>query len=224
MKLHIMRHGESYSNIGGRMVSAQDADLTPKGIAQAYAVKKYLNIKFNAVLSSPLRRAKQTAEVLAEDTPIQIFDDLREMEIGLLEGMTYADVAEKYPNDDAGSGLSRIQFPEGEGFECVLARCQRFISEGLSKLPKGINVLITCHGITKRVLVNAIMKRPNHHVDHLNWCDNTAFTVIDMAEEPKILHLNYFNHLVADNLRTDGFHTWGHLSDKDYITLSEDDF
>ena len=216
MKLYIMRHGESYSNIGGKMVSSQDTELTPRGIAQVQAAKDYINLDFDHVFSSPLKRAKQTADIMAGDTPVEIYDDLREMVVGLLEGLSFFEIEEKFPGVDSGKGLATIQFPEGESFDCISARCKGFISQAMSNLPTDANVLVVCHGMTKRVLVNILLNRPNHHVNHLNWCDNTAFTVLDMSDTPKLVHLNYFNHLVAGDLRTEGFHTWGKLSDEDY--------
>ena len=221
MKLYIMRHGESYSNIGGKMVSSQDTELTPRGIAQTQAAKDYINLNFDYVFSSPLKRAKQTADIMAGDTTVKIYDDLREMEVGLLEGMPFSEIEEKFPNADSGKGLATIQFPEGESFDCILARCKRFILEAMSDIKADANVLVVCHGITKRVLVNTLLNRPRDHVNHLNWCDNTAFTVVDMSDTPKLIHLNYFNHLVAGDLRTEGFHTWGKLSDEDYAEMGQ---
>jgi len=215
-----MRHGESYSNISGKMVSSQDTELTSKGITQSEAARDFLNINFDYIFSSPLKRAKQTAEILAGNTPIQIYDDLREMEVGLLEGKTWAELEEQFPDVDSGRGLSSVSFPQGENFEDILGRCRSFIDQALTNLPTDANVLIACHGIIKRVLVNALLNKPRECVDHLNWCDNTAFTLIDMTDTPKIIHLNHWQHLEADNLRTEGFHTWGHLSEQDYTLMN----
>ena len=91
MRIYIVRHGESYTNVSGRVMSSTDLPLTERGILQAEAAHKYLkDVKFDHVFSSPLLRARQTAEIVYGDKDnIQICDELKEMLFGELEGLTW---------------------------------------------------------------------------------------------------------------------------------------
>ena len=85
MKLIITRHGETEGNIKRILADISDP-LTPRGIKQAEAVSERLkNEKIDAILSSPIIRAKETAQIIAKNHPDARFivvDELKEMELG----------------------------------------------------------------------------------------------------------------------------------------------
>jgi len=215
-----MRHAESLSNVGGRMISTTDMELTPKGVAQAERAKQHINKDFDFVFTSPLLRARQTAEVLANHAEIVVCNELAEMNLGVLEGLTWEEVSQKYPQIDTGSALSTALIPQGESFACVQNRCRSFIVNTLSGLSADACVLIVTHGITKRVLINSLLDKLPEHVDHLSWCDNTSYSIIEISSEnTRLLHLNERQHLVEHGLGAENFHIWGQLSDEDYAGL-----
>ena len=79
MDLYIIRHGESQGNVG---LNIENPELTDLGKKQAELLALRLrNIKFDAILSSPLKRAVQTATPLAElqKTPITVLENLYEV-------------------------------------------------------------------------------------------------------------------------------------------------
>ena len=81
VKLFLIRHGQTDSNVEGRYQGTLDTSLTETGIEQAIAAKKYLSkVKFSNVYSSPLKRAIQSAEIIADDCgpKISVREDLRE--------------------------------------------------------------------------------------------------------------------------------------------------
>ncbi len=86
MKLYLIRHGESETNLSGHYTGWAQVNLTPKGIEDAKGVRPLLeNIKFDKIYSSDLIRAKKTAETAIpgcayEETPL-----LREVNVGNLE-------------------------------------------------------------------------------------------------------------------------------------------
>jgi len=215
-----MRHGESYSNVGGRMISTTDMELTPRGIEQAEKAKRHINKDFDMVFSSPLLRARQTAEILAGDAEIVVCDKLIEMNLGVLEGLTWEEVNLNFPHLDTGYMLYDITIPQGESFGDVQNRCQSFIAHELSDLSEDACVLIVTHGITKRVLVNSLMKKAPECVNHLNWCDNTSYSIIEISpENARLLHLNERQHLHEHNLGAETFDAWNRISNKDYAQL-----
>ena len=82
VKLFLIRHGQTDSNVEGRYQGTLDTSLTETGIEQAIAAKKYLSkVKFSNVYSSPLKRAIQSAEIIADDCgpKISVREDLREI-------------------------------------------------------------------------------------------------------------------------------------------------
>ncbi|MGC8861269.1 MAG: histidine phosphatase family protein, partial [Armatimonadota bacterium] len=97
--VYLVRHGESAYNSEGRIQGQHDPPLTELGLRQAELVAGRLaEEKFDAVYSSDLVRARATAEVIAaglglscETTPL-----LREARLGVIEGLTRAEVESKY--------------------------------------------------------------------------------------------------------------------------------
>ncbi|MCL6596199.1 MAG: histidine phosphatase family protein [Firmicutes bacterium] len=99
MELYLVRHGESWSNVEHRLCGLPPGPgLTPRGLGQARAAAERLLRRAprpHAVLSSPLRRARETAApyALAVGLAVQVVDDLRELGFGDWEGRTDADLA-----------------------------------------------------------------------------------------------------------------------------------
>ena len=157
MRLYIVRHGESYTNVSGRIMSSTDLGLTERGVLQAEAAHRYLqDVKFDHVFSSPLLRAMQTAEIICGDKDrIELCDELKEMLFGDMEGLTWEERRSHYPDVDHESGLSQARIDGGESFEDVVVRCNHFIESKLEPRGDGENILIASHGITLRVLSTA---------------------------------------------------------------------
>jgi len=201
-------------------MSSTDLGLTERGILQAEATAKYLQeVKFDHVFSSPLLRAKQTAEIIYGKTDgIETCDDLKEMLFGEIEGLTWEEAFARYGTVNTGSELSSIKTPGGECFEDLVSRCNAFIKSKLEPRGHGENILIASHGITLRVLINCLLKRPAEHVNYTNWCDNTAIAEIDLAEG-KLIRINDSKHLIDSGLGNVNFEQWGLFSEKDYAKL-----
>ena len=87
MKVYIVRHGQVPHNAISQY-NAEDEDLTELGIAQAEELKdKIKNMKFDIIISSPLTRAKHTADILNINNNKIIYDDMiRERNCGDLSG------------------------------------------------------------------------------------------------------------------------------------------
>ena len=103
MKILFVRHGESVDDIEDRYGGSADFDLTEKGREQVtYTAKKIttLNEKFEIVLSSPLKRALQTAEIISNELGVKmkVFEYLKERNLnGVLTGLVRSEAKEKYP-------------------------------------------------------------------------------------------------------------------------------
>ncbi|MBQ2668801.1 MAG: histidine phosphatase family protein [Clostridia bacterium] len=219
MKLYLIRHGESYSNTGGTVMSYTDMPLTEKGKEQACRAGRALRdaLRTEAPLyafCSDLSRTQQTAAAFLEQIdrrpePV-ITADLTEMNLGDMEGMTWPKRMETFPDIKTDTGLSEAVVPGGESFQDVKKRCLRFARERLAVLEEDAVVLVFSHGLTLRVLVNTLLGRPDKDVNRLNWMENTAITEIQYCAETgcgECLRLNDYDHL--GELGAGDYAEWG---------------
>lgn len=227
MNIFIVRHAESYSNTQGMILSTTDLDLTEKGVRQAEALHKRISqltdtYKLDCVFSSPLIRAAKTASIASKAKDIVTTKLLGEMDLGVLEGLSWHERASLYPDIDMDRGLSRVYCREGESYLAVEERCTEFVRHFLHRMDEDANVLIATHGITMRVLTNVLLDKPREHVNYLNWAENTALThiVFDKVKNcGKAVFINDTGHLYSKELRNEEYETWGLFSKKDYLTL-----
>ncbi|GMP74669.1 hypothetical protein CsSME_00032030 [Camellia sinensis var. sinensis] len=102
-KVTLVRHGLSSWNDESRVQGSSDLSiLTETGVQQAERCKKALaNINFDQCFSSPISRAKSTAEVLwqGREEPLVFLDSLKEAHLFFLEGMKNVDAREKHPKE-----------------------------------------------------------------------------------------------------------------------------
>ncbi len=96
--LFLIRHGETAANASGTWQGATNSDLNERGLIQAQAIARRLagdDIQIDAMYSSPLGRATQTAGFIAEavgDPPLELDSNLAEFNLGDWEGLTYDDL------------------------------------------------------------------------------------------------------------------------------------
>ena len=100
--LYIFRHGETDLNLQKKIQgSGMDFDLNGTGLKQATELcDKFTNIPLEIIFSSPLKRAIQTAEIVAQHKNISIIvqENLKECFYGEAEGMYVTEVQKKYPD------------------------------------------------------------------------------------------------------------------------------
>lgn len=105
MRLLLIRHGETESNAGRLALGQADVPLNDRGVAQAAALAARLSGEspyghIDAIYSSPLQRAQATAAPLsaALGLAVETLAGLIEMDIGELEGLSFPEVRERYPD------------------------------------------------------------------------------------------------------------------------------
>lgn len=102
MLLYCVRHGESTYNAEGRVQGQSDVPLSPLGLRQGAAVAEALREKgVEAVFTSPLRRAYQTAELVAAAArcPLFVEDDLKEIHAGIFQDKLRRDLEVAQPDE-----------------------------------------------------------------------------------------------------------------------------
>ena len=121
----LMRHGETEWSLSHRHTGRTDLPLLPEGKVQAEALQTSLSgRKFTAVLTSPLRRARETCELAGLADAAVIDDDLAEWDYGAYEGRTTTDIRAERPQWD----LFDDGAPGGETVTDVGARIDRVIA------------------------------------------------------------------------------------------------
>lgn len=149
-RLVVVRHGETAWNVASRIQGHADSPLTEAGLAQARAIASRLATeRFDALVSSDLGRARQTAAAIAERTGLAVVADarLRERSFGVGEGLTYGEIDTQYPDV-----FSRVRetdpdyvIPGGESRRQVFERV-RDAFESLANEWAGRQVAVVCHG------------------------------------------------------------------------------
>jgi broad specificity phosphatase PhoE len=146
-----VRHGENPANLTGELsCRTVDYPLTERGVEQASALAAALSREPApaAIYASPLRRASQTAQIIAARLggPVTTLEGLRELDVGDLEGRSdeqawelYLEVAYAWQAGDHDRA-----YPGGEDFRQVLARLRAALTRALDH-PPGSRVLIVAH-------------------------------------------------------------------------------
>lgn len=157
MELVVIRHGQTWANAENRYLGALDIGLNDKGREQVSELAQGLarEAPFTRLLSSPLLRARQSAEQISHTLalPVQLIPAFRERHVGLFEGLTQGEARERYPELWARNITRRWAEapPGGESLDAVVAR----VSQGLTYLVhehEGERVLLVAHGVVAKVI------------------------------------------------------------------------
>lgn len=149
-RICLVRHGETAWNAEHRVQGQTDVPLNALGEAQARAAALALaSERFDALYSSDLLRARQTAQPLAERQRMEILLEagLRERHYGIFETLTYAEVKVKYPEDYARFDAREpgYDFRTGESLQDFSRRCIDAFERIAGRHP-GQSVLVFTHG------------------------------------------------------------------------------
>lgn len=159
-KVFLIRHGETEWSRRGRHTGTTDLPLTENGRAAAEALRPVLAPEsFMAVLTSPLKRARETCELAGLGTKAQIDPDLMEWNYGAYEGRTTADIQAERP----GWVIFRDGCPGGETPAQVAVRADRVIAK--VRALDG-DVALFSHGHFSRVFAARWIELPPAHGEH----------------------------------------------------------
>lgn len=159
----LLRHGQTPMSVQKRYAGSSDVPLTDVGVQQAAAAAKRLApVGLGAIVSSPLLRAVQTAQQVAAVTGVAVVTDdgFRETDFGSWEGLTFAEVRERWPAETAAwLADPEIAPPGGESFTDVSARVTAAVHRVLAARG-GQTVLIVSHVTPIKTLVAAALLAP----------------------------------------------------------------
>ncbi len=214
MNLYLVRHGFSTGNRDGRIQGQWDTALTSEGQRQAGMTGRFLAQYFagmrwsvNALYSSDLRRAWHTAEAIGrylQLSPVRV-PGLREMNAGMVEGMTTAEWQALYPALEQGwHDRANLDFgwPGGETRHQLIERVTNTIGAIVARHGPYDNVIAVTHGGVIRAYLNNAVTRSDELADAEVGASNCSISQIQFDEHGGhigigcLLMLNARQHLV----------------------------
>ncbi|MGQ9550669.1 MAG: histidine phosphatase family protein [Roseiflexus sp.] len=199
---YIIRHGQTDWNLQGRWQGKADIPLNDTGRIQAQRLAQRLfsqGIRFDALYSSNLKRAWETAALLAQRLGITIepLSALREIDVGAWSGLTHSEVKARSPEllERLESGEDVPRGGDGETFGQLYDRVIGAVERLIIEQPRQTIALVTHGGPARALLLHAardkvgVLPRPLH-------VGNTSLSVIACeANDWRILKVNDMAHL-----------------------------
>ncbi|HKC27267.1 MAG TPA: bifunctional RNase H/acid phosphatase [Jatrophihabitans sp.] len=197
-RLVLVRHGATEHSATHRLSGRNELPLDEVGRAQAahLAQRDYGDV--TAIVSSPLLRARQTADAIAArlGVPVEVVDEFVETDFGLWEGMTMAEAVATDP-DVARRWYSSpdVAPPDGESFAVVGARVEAARDKVLAAHPEGTVVVVT-HVTPIKWLVCAALEAPTSALFRL-YLDTASVSIVDYYADgnPSVQLVNDTSHL-----------------------------
>ena len=200
----LIRHGQSEGNAAGRFGGHTQTPLSQRGLAQAEATARALSSEnIDAIYSSDLRRALQTAEPLARllNLPVESRTAFRERSVGVMEGLTFEEAASNHPEQYA--ALLRRDFDHvllgGESYRQMLERASRQLERAIEQ-HRGGRIVIFSHTGTIGILTLHLMGALDAPALRPVWIStaNCGINRIELRADGfvRVLALNDTRHLV----------------------------
>jgi alpha-ribazole phosphatase len=167
-QLLLIRHADIALRYAGRFVGSADVPLEPRGFEQAEMLARLVRSKrAERCFTSPLLRAHQTARVICQsaDLPIEVDEDLREIDFGQWEGKTFGEIAAQNP--EAANRWAEFPddfaFPAGESMFSFLARIRR-AADRLAREPSRIVLAVTHGGVIRAMICHFLGLHPRNYL------------------------------------------------------------
>ena len=182
-RLLLLRHGQTALSVQRRYSGHGDPELTELGHGQAAGAAARLAQlpAVAAVLTSPLRRARSTAELVAAATgaPLQVRPGLIETDFGAWEGLTFGEARERYPQEHAEWLLDEhVAPPGGESFAAVGERVRAEQAAILEQFPAATVVVVT-HVTPIKMLLRDALQGGSSILYRLHL-DLAALSIVDL--------------------------------------------
>ncbi len=187
--IYLVRHGENPANITREFsYKLVDYSLTPRGIQQAQQTAAYFKAKnIHEVYASPLKRARETAEIIAQELklPVTLMEQFREINVGLLEQQPPTDenwgLHDRILQDWI-AGKHETLFVGGEDYITLLARMRAGLQE-ITRAKKDRNIVVVGHiGIFTRTIGDICSNVDQEQLTNTK-SPNCSITEIELATD-----------------------------------------
>ena len=201
MKMYIIRHGQTPWNARKCLQGRSDVDLNENGIYLAELTGKALrDVTFDMAFTSPLIRAKHTAQCILAGRKVPIIEDERLIEIsfGIYEGCCYAEenrqVPQQWIENFFHAPQDYVAAPGGESLDDVEKRTRNFMEDICSlKELQDKTILVSTHGVALRGLLNSIRESNREDYWHGGVSKNCAVSIVtcNRGEKPVLVEENH---------------------------------
>lgn len=198
----VVRHGQTTWGAESRFAGREDVPLTDKGLAEARAAAMRLApFSVTAVVTSPLRRCRVTADIIAQATglpseAVSCDDDLLDGTLGEWSGFTAEQIAGRWPSEfEAWRSDPDASPPGGESFSVIRDRARQAVRRVLDTRRGEVVVLVT-HAATAKMLVVAALGVPSAvaYRTRIDTCSISMITV-DPDGSTLVCSVNDTGHL-----------------------------
>jgi probable phosphoglycerate mutase len=198
MILYCVRHGESTYNVEGRLQGQSDTRLSPLGLQHAAAIADMLGkLPIDAVYSSPLSRAMETARPLAAALKLPIVEDerLKEINIGIFQGSLAVELADRFPQEAARwrSQDPDFRIPGGESRRDLMTRAQAAFESIHAAGHR--HVAVVAHGGVLAAAFKSLIGVPAERNPFMLY--NGSISMLEWEDQLKLMTLNQIDHLRA---------------------------
>ncbi len=195
----LVRHGQTKSNVTGFYMGWSDEDLNDVGYTQVRCLSSRLaGLPIASVYTSPLRRAYNTAAILAEphQLKLKVFDELTEIQLGDWQGLHMDEISRRWPElwQQWRTDPSGVVIPNGESLHEVTERAIPALHR-IVETNQGKQAIIVAHEVIVKVIVAHVLGSPNSIYRRFE-ISNTSLTVIQFIDnKPRLIGLNDTSHL-----------------------------
>lgn len=210
MRLYLLRHGQTEWNIEGKIQGKTDIPLNETGLRQARCLAEGMREReISAVYSSPLLRAAQTAEILAEEKglSVSVLPELREVDFGLWEGRSWTEVDAEFHEDFRRWEENPAEYMPtgGESRESCRERCRAAMEQILAGTVT--DAAIVAHGGILAHVADYLLRNQKEKEEII--VKNASISIIEYdrsTEMGRLLLLNDTAHLgILSDDRTNKF-------------------
>lgn len=210
----LVRHGQTDENINGRISGQGSIPLNTRGQEQArLAAEVVASLGVTHLVSSPLVRARQTADIIAQHVSISIVENpqLREVEYGDWEGQFFHNIRSHPMAQKVSQDPSAVIFPNGEGLVAVQQRGVQVVEALRQQYPQGIIVAVS-HGDVIRTVLAHYLAMPFNDYRRIN-IDNGALSVIELFDHWVRVKAVNFVPQVGKTWLDSHYPTWRRIQD-----------
>lgn len=199
MRLLLVRHGDTEFNSSRKFMGCSDIDLSPEGRNQIERLRDYLaGDKIDAIYASDLSRTITTANILNNNRGLVVIPcpELREMDYGVCEGLTFNEINESYPEVAKKCAYFDVslEFPEGETFEDFAKRTIAFLDR-LKTHKTSDTILVVSHNGPLKNLICHFLGIGLEHWWQIR-VDTASLSIIDVTQRGTMLsRLNDISYL-----------------------------
>lgn len=184
--IYLVRHCESFGNTVRIFQGHYNTEVTESGKKQLNALsERFKNKKVDVIISSPLKRTMATAEAINKyhNLPIIVDNDFIELNGGELEGLSWSDIKEKYPEsaDNWVNNITNFKTEQGEAVSSVAQRGYNAILKTAKKYPNK-TVAVATHGGLTRFSMSLISGNTVSDISAISWPTNTGVTLLQFDD------------------------------------------